>query len=200
MINAFSNDGGWRYTTPGSGGGLPVLAFDIETTGLDAESCEVTCACAYDPDRGVERSFVFSQGGDPGEFMGLLDDAPLLCAFNGVRFDLPFLARRWGVTDEKVGVWVRKMIDPFEGCKLALGQTFSLNRLLEENGLPVKTSSGLEAVKMAKEGRWAELAEYCMHDTKMTHAAVTLAGGMALPCKVATRDQQAGKKKFHRRW
>jgi hypothetical protein len=183
----FAHDGRrreWRYTTPASGGGVPVLAFDIETTGLDAETCEVTCACAYDPDRGVERSFVFSQGGDPAEFMALLDDAPLLCAFNGVRFDLPFLARRWGVPDEKVGSWVRKMVDPFEGCKLALGQTFSLNRLLSENGLPVKTSSGLEAVKMAREGRWAELAEYCMHDTKMTHAAVTLAGGMLLPRRV----------------
>ena len=106
--------------------------------------------------------------------MALLDDAPLLCAFNGVRFDLPFLARRWGVPDAKVGSWVRKMVDPFEGCKLALGQTFSLNRLLEENGLPVKTGSGLEAVRMAKEARWAELAEYCMHDTRMTHAVAAL--------------------------
>jgi len=205
---AFTNSKGeWRYTTPASGGGAPVLAFDIETTGLDAESCEVTCACAYDPDRGVERSFVFATGDRPEEFTRLLDDAPLLCAFNGVRFDLPFLARRWGVPDAKVGSWVRKMVDPFEGCKLALGQTFSLNRLLEENGLPVKTGSGLEAVRMAKEARWAELAEYCMHDTKMTHAAVTLAGGMLLPCKpkeemmrAGIRDQQAGKKKFHRRW
>ena len=199
----FANANGvWRYATPASGGRAAVLAFDIETTGLDAETCEVTCACAYDPDRGVERSFVFSQGDSPEEFTRLLDEAPLLCAFNGVRFDLPFLARRWGVPDEKVGSWVRKMVDPFEGCKLGLGQTFSLNALLEKNGLPVKTSSGLEAVRMAKEGRWAELAEYCMHDTKMTHAAVTLAGGMVLPCKQEgrARDRPGEKKKFHRRW
>ena len=76
------------------------------------------------------------------------------------------------------------MVDPFEACKLALGRTFSLNKLLIANGLPVKTGSGLEAVKMAKEGRWVELAEYCMHDTQMTHAAVTLVGGANLPPEV----------------
>jgi len=152
----------------------PVLAFDIETTGLDAETCDVTCACAYDPDRGIERSFVFSQGGSPEEFVSLLDEAPRLCAFNGVRFDVPFLAKRWNISDEKVGQWMLKMIDPFEACKLALGQTFSLNKLLSENGLEGKTGSGLDAVNMAKDGRWDELAEYCMHDTKVTHAAVVL--------------------------
>jgi hypothetical protein len=115
------------------------------------------------------------------EFLAMMDDAPLLCAFNGVRFDLPFLARRWGIPDERVGGWVRKMVDPFEACKLALNRTFSLNKLLVANGLPVKTGSGLEAVRMAHEKRWGELAEYCMHDTKMTHAAVTLAGGAILP-------------------
>jgi hypothetical protein len=174
----------WRYATPASSRcARAVLAFDIETTGLDPERCMVTCICAYDPERGIERSFVFDVGdSEPEEeFLAMMDDAPLLCAFNGVRFDLPFLARRWGIPDERVGGWVRKMVDPFEACKLALNRTFSLNKLLVANGLPVKTGSGLEAVRMAHEKRWGELAEYCMHDTKMTHAAVTRAGGAILP-------------------
>ena len=159
----------------------PVLAFDIETTGLEAEFCDVTCACAYDPDRGVERSFVFALGDSPGEFMSLLDEAPLLCAFNGVRFDIPFMCKKWGVSDERAGKWVKKMLDPFEACKVALAQTFSLNRLLAANGLQAKTGSGLDAVNMAREARWTELAEYCMHDTRMTHAAVMVQGGATLP-------------------
>jgi DNA polymerase elongation subunit (family B) len=170
--NSDKNNARWTITMPIDP--RPVLAFDIETTGLDAETCDVTCACAYDPDRGIERSFVFSQGGSPEEFVSLLDEAPRLCAFNGVRFDVPFLAKRWNISDEKVGQWMLKMIDPFEACKLALGQTFSLNKLLSENGLEGKTGSGLDAVNMAKDGRWDELAEYCMHDTKVTHAAVVL--------------------------
>jgi len=175
-----------------------MLAFDIETTGLDPATCEVTCACAYDG-CGVERVFVFEPAGPrrtdtpmdygfgPGggwgrreEFMSLLDEAPRLCAFNGVRFDLPFLARRWKVPDARVGAWVRKLFDPFEACRLGLGLTFSLERLLSANGLRGKTGSGLEAIAMAREGRWAELAEYCMHDTRMTHAAAAM-GALALP-------------------
>lgn len=220
---AFSKDGGgsWRHTTRAAGGSLPVLAFDIETTGLDADACEVTCACAYDPARGVERSFLFALGDSPDEFMSLLDEAPLLCAFNGVRFDIPFLCKKWGVPDERAGRWVAKLLDPFEACKLGLGQTFSLNRLLEANGLQAKTGSGLDAVNMAREGRWGELAEYCMHDTKMTHAAATLEAGMLIPGQPGSegnkgwkrgnaalkdkgwpgaRDQAGEKKKFHRRW
>lgn len=186
--------GEWRLL--GLGDGERMLAFDIETTGLDPGACEVTCACAYDG-RGTERAFVFEPGGprrsdhprdygfeggwgDPEEFMGLLDAAPRLCAFNGVRFDLPFLARRWGVPDARVGAWVRKLFDPFEACRLGLGRTFSLERLLAANGLRGKTGSGLEAIAMAREGRWAELAEYCMHDTRMTHAAAAM-GALALP-------------------
>ena len=164
-------DNQWTYAS-GRPASESILAFDIETTGLDSDTCEVTCACAYDPARGVERSFVFSQGDDPAEFMALLDEAPMLCAFNGVRFDIPFLCKKWGVPDERAGSWVRKMLDPFEACKLALGQTFPLSKLLAANGLQGKTGSGLEAVSMAKEGRWAELVEYCMQDTKVTRAAV----------------------------
>ena len=171
-------DGGWWYQA-GAGG---MLAFDIETTGVCPRRGHVTCACAYDPEAGVERTFYFGAGqtGDAEEFMGLLDGAPRLCAFNGVRFDLPFLAHCWGVPAGRVGGWVRKLVDPFEASKLVLCRTFSLNRLLGCNGLQGKTGSGLQAVTMALEGRWEELGEYCMHDTKMTHRVASLAA-MALP-------------------
>ena len=161
--------GCWLVAGASAGG---VLAFDIETTGLDPEVCEVTCACAYDG-RGVERGFVFPRD-DPEGFLALLDEAPRLCAFNGVRFDLPFLAKRWGVPDERVGGWVRKLFDPFEACRLGLGRTFSLDRLLHANGLQGKTGSGLQAVEMARDGRWDELEMYCMHDTIMTHSVASM--------------------------
>ncbi len=165
-------DGVWHlHIPPGR-----MLAVDIETTGLDPRVDDVTCACAYDPGDGVARAFVFGRDGAAAreEFLGLLDSAPRLCAFNGARFDLPFLARRWGLGADRVGAWVRKLVDPFEASKLALGRTFSLDRLLAANGLAGKTGSGLHAVRLAREGRWEELAEYCMHDTRMTHAAAAM--------------------------
>lgn len=188
-------EGGWSLGWQERGG---VLAFDIETTGLDPERCEVTCACAYDG-AGVERTFVFEPAGPrrsdhprdygfaggwghPEEFMALLDAAPRLCAFNGVRFDVPFLCRRWGVPAWRAAAWVAKLLDPFEASRLGLGRTFGLEALLRANGLQGKTGSGKEAVRMAAEGRWAELGAYCMHDTIMTHRVATLPR-MALPLR-----------------
>lgn len=165
-------DGAWHlHVPPGR-----MLAVDIETTGLDPRVDDVTCACAFDPDGGVARAFVFGRDGAAAreEFLALLDGAPRLCAFNGARFDLPFLARRWGLGAARVGAWVRKLVDPFEASKLALARTFSLDRLLAANGLAGKTGSGLHAVALARAGRWDELAEYCMHDTRMTHAAAAM--------------------------
>jgi hypothetical protein len=157
----------------------PILAFDIETTGL-CDRDAVTCVCAFDPDRGIRFGRCTPDGSACDEFLLLLDEAPLLCAFNGVRFDVPFLAKRWKVSAARAGAWARKLVDPFEACRLALRRTFSLDRLLAANGLACKTGSGLEAVAMAREGRWAELEEYCMADTVKTHQVVKL-GRVKLP-------------------
>jgi hypothetical protein len=182
--------------------GERMLAFDIETTGLDMARDRITCACAYDA-CGTERAFIFMPEGsrrtdhprdygfdggwgDPEEFMALLDDAPRLCAFNGVRFDVPFIARQWGAPTERVEGWMRKLFDPFEASRAALGRTFKLEQLLQTNGLQGKTGSGTAAITMAREGRWAELEEYCMHDTRMTHAAASLAVIALPPPKAST--------------
>ena len=177
----FTAQGGSRYCYQPLGASYdgPLLAFDIETTGL-TDSDTVTCVCGYDPARGVHFGRCTPAGEACEEFLALLDAAPLLCAFNGVRFDVPFLARRWSVPAERAGSWVRKLIDPYEACKLVLGKTFSLDKLLAANGIACKTASGLEAVEMARGKRWDELLEYCMHDTVKTHQAVAK-GRLVLP-------------------
>ena len=111
---------------------------------------------------------------DPERFMGLLDAHDRLCAFNGARFDLPFIARRWAVPAERVAAWMCKLVDVFELCKLGLNKTFPLNRLLAANGMESKTGTGMHAVHMAARGEWAALAEYCMQDTVKTHAVTSL--------------------------
>jgi len=184
--NSLLSECGSRYS-PGRLG--PVLEFDIETTGLGAADT-VTYVCAYDPDRAVDFRACTKAGEECPEFLRLLDEAPLLCAFNGVMFDIPFIAKRWGVDSARAGAWVRKLIDPFQACKLALGRTFSLDRLLQANGMACKTGSGKEAVGMAAEGRWAELEDYCMNDTVNTHGLV-VSGDMTLPpCQIEFKKRQ----------
>lgn len=150
---------------------IRVLSFDIETTGLSTTDT-ITCVSAYDPDASIHYSSSTPYGTRLDDFVQLLDDAPLLCAFNAVRFDIPFIARRWKVSDRQAGAWVAKLIDPFEMSKLAIGKTFSLNALLHSNGMNPKTGTGAAAVTMAQRGQWADLQEYCMADTVKTHDVV----------------------------
>jgi hypothetical protein len=114
------------------------------------------------------------------EFLDLLDSAPLLCAFNGVRFDVPFIAAQWVVEPSRVAAWVLKLVDPYEIARLALGKTFSLNALLKANGMEFKTGKGCEAVTWAKTGQWRRLEEYCLSDTIKTHDLVS-SGTWKLP-------------------
>jgi hypothetical protein len=151
-----------------------MLAFDLETTGLDPLTDQITCAGAYDPDSGIERVFFFSLGDSPEEFMALLDRADRLCAFNGARFDLPFIQHALGADPGRVSAWRLKLHDVFEGCKLALGVTFPLKALLEINNMQGKTGSGENAIQLAQAERWQELGDYCLHDTRVTHEVSSL--------------------------
>lgn len=158
-----------------------MLAFDIETTGLDSDSW-VTCVCAYDPDTHTEATFNFAMHEKDKEkcmemreeFMGLMDEADRLCAFNGVRFDIPFMAQRWKIPAARVGMWVAKLFDPFEFCKLSMNRTFPLRKLLAKNNLEGKTGDGLEAIHMALNGEYEKLERYCMQDTRVTHMVCSL--------------------------
>ena len=160
-----------------------MVAFDLETTGLDPALCQVTCACLFGDmtdQTPIRQTFLF-KGVDQAEdlrireeFMAALDAADHLCAFNGVRFDIPFMQQAWGVEPARVAAWVRKTFDIFEACKLAFSRTFGLDRLLEMNGLEGKSGSGKHAIVMAAEGKWEALGDYCMQDTRMTHIVSTL--------------------------
>jgi hypothetical protein len=174
-----------------------MLAFDLETTGLDPEVDEITCACAYDPDAGVDRTFFFrGEAGDtPEALFALLDASERLCAFNGARFDLPFLQVRYALSDARVGSWALKLYDLYEACRLGFGSGFSLNALLAANGFDSKTGTGGDAVVLAREGRWEELGAYCRQDTVKTHA-VSCLEAIRLPLKSGLSVMLASGRRF----
>jgi hypothetical protein len=151
-----------------------MLAFDLETTGLDPCVDRITCAAAYDPAAGIERVFFFHLGDSPEEFMCLLDQADRLCAFNGGGFDLRFLAHAFDLSVERLTGWRLKLHDVFVACKWGVGVTFPLQALLELNGMEGKTGSGKEAIRLFEGHRWLELGNYCMHDARLTHRVSSL--------------------------
>lgn len=146
-----------------------MLAFDLETTGLDPHKDTITCAAVYDPGAGLERVFFFVKGDAPEDFMALLDQATTLCAFNGASFDIPFIVASFSPPAARVAKWRLKLLDVYVACKWGLGVTFPLQALLEQNGLAGKTGTGGDAVRLFQQGRWDELGSYCLNDTRMTH-------------------------------
>jgi hypothetical protein len=151
-----------------------MLAFDLETTGLDPQVDQVTCAAVYDPLAGIERVFLFPVGDDPEAFMVLLDQAERLCSFNGAGFDLQFIAACFQPVEARVAAWRLKLHDVYVACKWGAGISFPLQALLDVNGLPGKTGSGKDAITLFEQGRWEELGAYCLNDTKITHMVSSL--------------------------
>jgi hypothetical protein len=167
-----------------------MVAFDIETMGLNPLKERITAAAVYDGN-GLCKVFVF-KGEDADEdarlrdeFISILDNAPRLCAFNGVRFDIPYIIQHWGLEPARAHAWVLKTVDIFEACKLGLRQTFKLAQLLSVNSLESKTGTGAEAVGLARDKEWDKLGAYCLQDTRLTYLA-TAQFGVMLPLHTST--------------
>lgn len=150
-----------------------MLAFDIETTGLSALNGDViTVICTEDYHTRQKHAYEFARHRNSPDTLQALTDtviaafdaAPALCAFNGHKFDIPFMATALSIPYEKVRAWKNKMTDILEHCRDKYQHTFSLNLLCEWNCIPIKISTGLAAVKMALDGEFDQLKEYCEYD------------------------------------
>lgn len=177
------------------------MSFDIETEGLNFLEHAIATACVYDPDRGIERTFQFLDTDDDKEiserveeFLNLLDEAPALCCFNGVKFDIPFIAHRFQVQESRVHQWMLKVFDVFEVCRLGFGSSCSLDALLkvcnmyrldaecaaanntwknmQANGYnTVKSASGLQALEWIKVNSIQSVDSFLQTSDKKYYAA-----------------------------
>jgi hypothetical protein len=183
-----------------------MLAWDIETTGFSGERDLVTVAALYDGsteeifrfvrlinEGTVNQQLVYKEAGEFAtlveEFCSMLDDAPMLATFNGVRFDIRFVQSAFKVPEERVMRWLLKTFDVFDIC-FCVGRTFALNLLLDMNGFSSKTGSGDVAVKQAQAGQWEDLEKYCLDDAILTHKVSTMQR-IALPEGYAWRKKHA---------
>lgn len=150
-----------------------MLFFDIETTGL-TDKDKVTVVCTEDYESSARKVFNFARTVSEDErevlrreLMLDFDSASSLCAYNGVRFDLPFMQRALDIPVQNVTEWVLKTSDILEQLRLRENAVCKLDYICTVNSVPSKSSSGLEAIRMAAEGRWHELEQYCANDVRI---------------------------------
>ena len=141
------------------------VALDIETSGLgNADVVTCVCICAAEWER------VWVKEMDVHAICSALNKASVIYGYNAGGFDIPFMQRAWKLSDTQVGVWMSKLVDPLYCVRglFGTGMCVKLQDVLTRNGMQGKSGSGADAVQLAKDGKWKELSDYCLRDTRQT--------------------------------
>lgn len=175
---------------------MQVLYIDIETTGLDKNNDLITVvgtvrkqvtyvagvATYHDVVEKCYNVFVAKEKGESevremkAHISHMLEQSSVIVAFNGIHFDIPFIAHWLGVAD--TSDLVAKTLDFCALNQRVLKRRVSLSQMCKYNGITEKKSaSGKIAIKWALEKKWVMLEEYCMQDVlvmcKLTEKAIT---------------------------
>lgn len=173
-----------------------MISIDIETMGLQKENqrCPITMICIFDKNKDEKRFFPFIQCIHPetgviidetlhekmrSEVVFYLDSTDRILTYNGIFFDLPFIAHKFHVPAFQLAQWVLKTIDLYYFNKMVLNKSFKMKDLLNANKHALsktlqcdssteKYATGLQAIEWAKTGNIQCLAAYCMQDTVLT--------------------------------
>ncbi len=157
---------------------MDTLVFDIETqnfftdpdVGYDnfaALKISVVCVYSYLQDK----YFAFEEH-EMEPLAELFNGTKRIVGFCMNRYDVPVLnnyfSRLHGVVHNP-NLWGKERIDLLERIESAMGgQRISLSRLAEANLGVKKNSHGSMAIALYREGKIAELKEYCLNDVKLT--------------------------------
>jgi hypothetical protein len=178
-----------------------ILVFDVETNAIEGH-VHVTVAVARwmdSPSSSEGCTCIVPTAQEDAElheqFAPLLDAADAIVAFNGRAFDLRVLLRAHFLDErERVESWARKLIDPFEVMRTTTGSWVKLDEVLEANGLPCKTGSGLDAIRWWAEGERDKVARYCEADVEGLRSLLALEAPLRFPIKSWRRSNDGSKR------
>jgi DEAD/DEAH box helicase domain-containing protein len=154
---------------------LDTLVFDIETQNFFSDpgvgwdnfaALKISVVCVYSY---VEDRYFSFEENQMQELAELFHDAKTIVGFSMNRYDVPVLNnyfQRLGAGAPKL--WEMERVDLLEEIEMSAGQRVSLSRLAEANLGVKKDHDGSEAIVLYREGKMAELKEYCLNDVKLT--------------------------------
>lgn len=181
-----------------------ILVFDVETNAIETDSnrasIHVTVAVARwihnnSDDIGCTCIVPSAQEDDAlhSELAPRLDAAEAIVAYNGRGFDLRVLLMAHFANEEgrkRVESWNAKLVDPFEVMRETTRSWVKLDELLEANGLPCKTGSGLDAIKWWEDGEREKVARYCEADVEALRSLLVLQKPLRFPIKVWSNNRK----------
>ncbi len=145
-----------------------IVVFDIETKdafsdvgGRDGlEKLQISVLGAYDY---ATEEFLTYEEPELPRFAERLQRAPLLVGFNSRRFDTPILQKYIPFDLRRI-----PQLDIMEELQKVLGHRVSLDSVAKATLGMGKSGSGLEAIRLWRERKIAELKRYCLDDVRIT--------------------------------
>lgn len=160
------------------------IILDIETKNSFADvggrnnldRLEISLVCLYSYSQGKSLSF---REAKLKELEAFMRGVGCIVGFAINRFDIPVLNKYFNFD-----LWSIPRVDLLDEIEASVGQRPGLDRLAQSNLGVGKTSSGLHAITLYREGKWDELESYCLNDVKITKDLYELAkrnGSLVVP-------------------
>ncbi|MBN1283218.1 MAG: ribonuclease H-like domain-containing protein [Proteobacteria bacterium] len=148
--------------------GKNIVVFDIETKDAFGDvggrewlqRLEISVLGAFDYSTG---EYAVYEEGELAAFAERLSMRPLLVGFNSRRFDTPILQRYMPFDVSRLA-----QLDIMEEMAKALGHRVGLDSVARATLGAGKSGSGLEAIRLWREGMIEELKRYCLDDVRIT--------------------------------
>lgn len=155
---------------------MNTIVFDIETSNFftdpgvgpdNFEALHVSAVGVYSYKDDSYRCFGESE---LALALPLFRDAEAIMGFSINRYDVPVLNLAFQRLPEgrDINLWAKTRIDLAERLEDITKRRISLSRLAFTNLGEKKEHHGSEAIALYKEGRIAELQEYCLNDVRIT--------------------------------
>lgn len=143
------------------------VVFDIETKNIFEEvgsnnpaDLDISVVAIYDSVTDTYQSFTQE---NLSKLWPILEQADMLIGYNSDHFDIPLLGKYYPGDLTKI-----KSLDIMREIRAVLGRRIKLDYVAAGTLGRTKISHGLEAVRWWKEGKFDEVAKYCIEDVHIT--------------------------------
>ncbi len=155
---------------------MDTLVFDIETQNFftdpgvgwnNFEALKISAVGIYSY---ATNSYVCYEESEIQKVAEIFEGSQRIVGFSINRYDVPVLQAYFGrfPNGPKPDLWKKERVDLLAEIEMAVGSRISLSKVAEANLGVGKDRKGAEAPELYRQGKIAELKEYCLKDVQLT--------------------------------